>query len=362
MKFDIKNRVITGEDCLIVGDNSNYIAEFTFDKEWNGVTKTARFISCNGSYVDVILKNDQCPIPCEVLKCGYCGVGVYSAEMTTTKHKFFVTKSVKDETGCVCEPTPDVYEQLLKKIDGIVISGGGTGTTDYNDLDNKPSINGIELNGNKTSEELGLGGAGGGAGVETDPTVPSHVKAIKESDIENWNNKSEFSGSYNDLADKPTIPTNISEFNNDKGYATTSEVENAVKDKASTAYVDNIAKSLAGQNEYIGSYAGSEYTAETIQTELSNFVIATTKPSREKRNGDIINIVNGVYGGQQWIYNGNEQVWKYYIDFENHSVIDSLTSDSSIDGLSARQGKLLKEYIDTLVGDINTALVSILGV
>ena len=38
-----------------------------------------------------------------------------------------------------------------------------------------------------------------------------------------WNAKSDFSGSYNDLTDKPTIPsvpTNVSAFNNDAGYLT----------------------------------------------------------------------------------------------------------------------------------------------
>ena len=38
-----------------------------------------------------------------------------------------------------------------------------------------------------------------------------------------WNAKSDFSGSYNDLSDKPTIPTvptQVSAFNNDAGYLT----------------------------------------------------------------------------------------------------------------------------------------------
>lgn len=34
--------------------------------------------------------------------------------------------------------------------------GGGGGTSDYNDLNNKPSINGVELSGNKTSVQLGI--------------------------------------------------------------------------------------------------------------------------------------------------------------------------------------------------------------
>ena len=40
--------------------------------------------------------------------------------------------------------------------------GGGGGTTNYNELSNKPKINGVELSGNKTSEELGITGGGGG--------------------------------------------------------------------------------------------------------------------------------------------------------------------------------------------------------
>lgn len=34
--------------------------------------------------------------------------------------------------------------------------GGETGTSNYNDLSNKPSINGVTLIGNKTSEDLGI--------------------------------------------------------------------------------------------------------------------------------------------------------------------------------------------------------------
>lgn len=37
--------------------------------------------------------------------------------------------------------------------------GGGGGTSDYLDLDNKPSINNVELTGNKTAAELGLAAA-----------------------------------------------------------------------------------------------------------------------------------------------------------------------------------------------------------
>ena len=35
--------------------------------------------------------------------------------------------------------------------------GGGEGTSNYNDLQNKPTLNGVTIEGNKTSEDYGIG-------------------------------------------------------------------------------------------------------------------------------------------------------------------------------------------------------------
>lgn len=50
----------------------------------------------------------------------------------------------------------DMYGLLLARQLG---AGGGGGTTNYNDLSNKPKINGVELQGNKSFSDLGLGTA-----------------------------------------------------------------------------------------------------------------------------------------------------------------------------------------------------------
>lgn len=70
-------------------------------------------------------------------------------------------------------PTSRVEEILQSKIDGttytrpplsrveellLELDAGGSGTTDYNLLDNKPQINGIELVGNHTADDLDIGG------------------------------------------------------------------------------------------------------------------------------------------------------------------------------------------------------------
>ena len=51
-------------------------------------------------------------------------------------------------------------ESPISHLEWIIATYGGgsgsSGTTNYNDLTNKPSINGITLTGNKTSADLGI--------------------------------------------------------------------------------------------------------------------------------------------------------------------------------------------------------------
>ena len=49
--------------------------------------------------------------------------------------------------------TVHVKPRLVKDIGG---GGGGGGTTDYNDLENRPKINGVLLTGNKTTNRSRL--------------------------------------------------------------------------------------------------------------------------------------------------------------------------------------------------------------
>lgn len=62
---------------------------------------------------------------------------------------------------------------------------------------------------------------------ETDPSVPDYVKNIKETDIENWNNKSNFSGSFDDLNDIPSEFTPTS-HNHDDTYYTETEIDKMI--------------------------------------------------------------------------------------------------------------------------------------
>ena len=84
-----------------------------------------------------------------------------------------------------------------------------------------------------------------------------HVTANEK---ETWNNKSDFSGSYNDLTDKPTIPvvpTNVSDFVNDAGYVTQANIDAAVSGKADTSDVQEIASDVATVSGDVNTLSGS---------------------------------------------------------------------------------------------------------
>ena len=128
MRFEVKNRIIKRIDIdndyinPPIGDNADYEASFTFDKEWDGHIKTARFIN-NGKYAEQILENDKCLIPVEVLKHGYLKVGVFTSEMTTTQCEVFIRPSIKQDNGVTADPTPDVYSQIISMIENMEVSG-----------------------------------------------------------------------------------------------------------------------------------------------------------------------------------------------------------------------------------------------
>ena len=145
----------------------------------------------------------------------------------------------------------------------------------YNDLDDKPQINSVELEGDKTASDLGFADVAmsgsyndltdtpeipaaqvnsdwnadsGVAEILNKPTIPtktsqldndsgfltsesdpvfsaSAAATITSQDITDWNNKSDFSGNYDDLTNKPTIPTKTSQLTNDGSDGTSTYVE-----------------------------------------------------------------------------------------------------------------------------------------
>lgn len=327
----------------------------------------------------------------------------------------------------------------------VTLGSGGTATTNHNELTNldfensghtgfQPAgdyvedINYVHTDNNYTNEDkvkvdiletTGDGnmfltndgtykdGGSGGITQETDPTVPQYVKDITEEDINSWNNKSEFSGSYNDLMDTPTIPTIENQYTNE--------------DKAKVDLIDNTGDgSMYLSND--GTYkevasGGSEepmildftglasnfYTQNTNVTITDETLLAQLNVIKEQLNSGVIPIVyfkmranasntvgssiRGTYTGLMKFYKYGNDNWVAYADVElgkaasgsNLVIVTtrSITLGSSIttkyvDNIYARQTDVLtknnttsftpnsnyhpatKKYVDDLITKLKT--------
>lgn len=118
-------------DTHIVCGNSDYIAFFDFDAEWDAYeTKTARFI-WNGKYTDVVFTGTKCPVPVITGAFGVL-VGVYAGDLhTTTAATVDTEKSILCRNGLPADPPPDVYAQILARLaETKTLSGNGEPTTE----------------------------------------------------------------------------------------------------------------------------------------------------------------------------------------------------------------------------------------
>lgn len=136
--------------------------------------------------------------------------------------------------------TPTGTLESLKigdEVYAVPSGGGGGGTSDYSALNNKPQINGVTLIGNKTTQDLNISYDDlqnkptiPSAQIQSDweqtdtskadfiknkPSIPDDLadlnddsshRTVTDTEKSTWNGKSDFSGDYNDLQNKPTIP------------------------------------------------------------------------------------------------------------------------------------------------------------
>ena len=127
---------------------------------------------------------------------------------------------------------------------GTYEGSGGGGTFDYRELSNKPKINSVELNGNKSSTDLGLASASTVSTMQSElqgeiDTISNSVVGLSSSkqdkitasnklDATLINTSSQPAAdrfvTYSELAAVdakiPSVPSNVSAFTNDAGYMT----------------------------------------------------------------------------------------------------------------------------------------------
>ena len=120
LTFEVENQMIRRTDTnIVVADSKNYLhASFTFSEEWQGA-KTAIFSHGVDRYC-VLLENDMCLVPWEVIKQGSIGVTVFCGDLITANTVYVsVYKSGYGDGKVPSEPTPSVYQQIISLLNDI---------------------------------------------------------------------------------------------------------------------------------------------------------------------------------------------------------------------------------------------------
>lgn len=124
----VRDRVPTitaGED--VISHNSDYVAEFEFDEEWQDKVKTVYFVCEDGSYQAVVMDGNSCGVPMLDGEHRRIFVGVQagaakkpSVLKTTRPCCLKVRDSIADLLGQpIPDPTPDVYQQIMALLEDI---------------------------------------------------------------------------------------------------------------------------------------------------------------------------------------------------------------------------------------------------
>ena len=153
----------------------------------------------------------------------------------------------------------------------ISSTGGSGGTSDYEELENKPSINNVTLNGNKSLSDLGIQPSG-------NYVTPNDLSSVATS------------GSYNDLSNKPNIPSKTSDLTNDSGFITNS---------ALTDYVSNTdyATNSTGGVVKIDAYAITKNTNGNLMSSIYNYsTYSTASDNSFISKGTLENVLNEKIG------------------------------------------------------------------
>lgn len=135
--------MITNEPVIACGGVNEDTVTFEFCPMWDGLAKTATFYTDKEpeNVYEILLQNDSCVIPHEVLTCeGILNIGVRGVEgeivvRTSENIKYKIVKGAPRGTNTAVEPTPDVYQIMLANTEEAKSTANGAKSTVVNLMD-----------------------------------------------------------------------------------------------------------------------------------------------------------------------------------------------------------------------------------
>lgn len=226
LRFNVESQHLTRTDrSIVVARSENYLkAKFDFSPDWDGVTKTGVFTN-GGRVYNVILDNDECFVPTEVIRKGCFTVSVFGGDLITADVVTIRVEPSGYEIGGSPEPpTPEVYEQVIGMFDKF--RGGEEGQVLSKSSDEDLEFEWVNQGGGGGGTAPRWGNITGTLSTQADLQAALDAKenaadafdgnyenltnkpALFSGDYRDLTNKPElFSGNYEDLTNKPEVPT-----------------------------------------------------------------------------------------------------------------------------------------------------------
>ena len=343
------------------GSVDYYEAEVQFDETWNDLTIEA-IITKMGENKGISRSPINNKIMLDLQENGTYTVGFVGYKIENEEKIYQISTNLgviqynqgagEIETENEPIPTPTEWEIYIAQIQDMIDNI----QTDYIPLRNKPKINNIELTGNKSLHELGIQREGNYALEEDIPTTLAELsedsthRLVTDTEKTTWNNKSNFSGSYNDLSNKPTIPDKLKDLSDDSTHRTVTDTEKATwNNKAEISDIPDVSNFITKNVNNLVNYTLKTNTGSLIELEINQTTYVITLKLKNQ-DGTVIStdtidlplesvVVSGRY---------DNTTKKVILTLENGSEVDFSVADL-VAGLQTEitsQNKLASDLVD----------------
>lgn len=248
LSFSVTNQSLTRLGSFRpVEETVNYLTcLFTFNTtDWDNTTKTAVFelttdLGVVGTPYTVLLTNNSCVVPTEVLQTGTLNISVFGSStnyrITTDICSVSIADSLYTTGQTPADPTTAIYDQLVTAIaskgDNLTYSG------------NKLSL----LSGTNVLSSVTIAGGSGGGSVVTKSTVNGNI-LVDGSEMIVYTLPS-------DIATVSQIPTKVSQLTNDSGYITSAPVQSVNGKTGAVELTASDVGALSSSTSYVSSVNG----------------------------------------------------------------------------------------------------------
>lgn len=221
---------------------------------------------------------------------------------------------------------------VLSNTSTLAAAGGGE-SGNYNNLENKPSINNITLLGNKTPADFGLYG--------TNNAPPYPVKSVntKTGDVVLT------AGDVNALPDTTVIPTKTSDLTNDSGFLTSAPVSSVNGKTGAVVLNASDVNALPNTTTYVSTVDGSSGAVTTNAVKTTEQSLSDAQKTQARTNiGAGTSSFSGDYG-----------------DLSNKPTIPSKTSDLTNDSGFINASGAPVQSVDGDTGTVTTNAVKVVA-